>query len=270
MNALSLPRHWHHTHYDSVGSTMLCCRPETVAPGHILLVTADEQTAGRGQRGTTWESDRALNLTFNIGWQSPPLTTDSDDSASSVAATSWPAANEQFLISEVTALAVVRALQQQLPPALAATVSIKWPNDIYVGENKICGMLLEHSLSGRRIESTIAGIGINVNQPTFRSDAPNPISLRQLTGHDTSREAVLEAFAAHFSKGIEQLRSGAYTDIERAYTALLYRRTGFHPYRDARGPFRAELAAISRSGIITLRRPDGTLSSYAFKEVAFQ
>lgn len=267
MKQLSLPPIWTHRHYDTVDSTMLRCDPSPLEPGEFLLVTADEQTAGRGQRGTTWESTKGLNLTFNIGWRP--------------AAGNWPAANEQFLVSEITALAVLRAIEDTLseasPPALpdreGAALAIKWPNDIYYGDRKICGMLLEHSLSGRRIEASIAGIGINVNQTSFATLAGRdegrgaPISLRQILGHDVPPETVLERFVAHFSDGVRLLQEGRYDEVEKAYTALLYRRTGMHRYRDDEGEFLGGFVSIARNGILTLRKADGTLRSYAFKEV---
>lgn len=277
MRPLHLPPNWHHRHYASVASTMLCCNPEAVEPGEFVLITADEQTAGRGQRGTSWESDYGLNLTFNIGWTpSIPLKGGGWDH--------WPAANEQFLISEITAIAVVKTLA-----SLGVRGTIKWPNDIYIvpekshfrsnepspyggemeGGFKICGMLLEHQLSGKRITASIAGIGLNVNQHIFRSDAPNPVSLYQLLGHEVEREAILESFVRHFSDGIAMLQEGRYDEIEHTFTTLLYRRTGWHRYRDADGEFLGEFAGIARNGILTLRKQDRSLHTYAFKEVEF-
>lgn len=261
MKRLTLPPNWTHRHYDTVESTMLCCDPYAVEPGHFVLVTADEQTAGRGQRGTTWESTKGLNLTFNIGWRPDVEST-------------WPAANEQFLISEITALAVVKSLSSSLS-SLASDLSIKWPNDIYVGDRKICGMLLEHQLSGKSIAASIAGIGINVNQASFDTLAGRaegrgaPISLRQIVGHEVSREAVLEAFVQHFMEGVRMLQEGRYDEVERAFTTLLYRRTGWHRYLDAEGEFLGEFVGIARNGLLTLRKQDGSLRSYAFKEVTY-
>ena len=289
MRPLHLPPNWHHLHYDSVASTMLCCNPEAVEPGEFVLITADEQTAGRGQRGTSWESDKGLNLTFNIGW-TPSI------SLKGGGLDHWPAANEQFLISEISAIAVVRAIEDALseatsPPPMGGRWrgAIKWPNDIYIvpekshfrsnepspyggkmeGDFKICGMLLEHQLSGKRITASIAGIGINVNQHVFRSDAPNPVSLFQLLGHEVEREVVLESFIRHFSDGIALLQEGHYDEIEHTFTTLLYRRTGWHRYRDADGEFLGEFAGIARNGILTLRKQDRSLHDYAFKEVEF-
>lgn len=268
MRSLNLPPCWTHRHYETVASTMLCCDPLAVESGHFVLVTADEQTAGRGQRGTTWESAKGQNLTYNIGWRAAE-------------GAHWPAANEQFLISEITALAAARTIAAFLPENLRSNVCIKWPNDIYIGDRKICGMLLEHQLSGKHIAASIAGIGINVNQSHFdtlegcEEGRGAPISLRQIVGHEVSREAVLENFIRHFSEGIAQLHEGRYDDVEAAYKTILYRRTGWHRYRDAEGEFLGEFVSIARNGTLTLRKADPStcsgqvLRSYAFKEVTY-
>lgn len=261
MKSLNLPPLWVHSHYDTVDSTMRRCGLSDAPEMGILLVTADEQTAGRGQRGNHWECTRASGLTLNTAWRSPQI----DDYHSDT--TVWPEAREGFLIAEMIALAAARTIQEQLPPSLANQVAVKWPNDIYVGDCKIGGMLIEHALAGRRIEASTVGLGLNINQRVFTSDAPNPISLANLTGHDHDREAILERYAALLASGLEQLARGQWDEIVRDYAALLYRRTGSHLYQDAHGMFFANLEGVARSGMLTLRREDGTLATYAFKEV---
>lgn len=253
MNALQLPPLWHHDIHDTVASTLLCCNPSRVEPGHFLLVTAEEQTAGRGQRGTVWESSPGENLTFSIGWRDIGV-----------------APRDQFLISEVCALAVARTVEEQLRKAgRSDEVCVKWPNDIYVDSRKICGMLIEHSLVGHRIDASMAGIGINVNQEHFMSDAPNPVSLRQLTGCACERERVLEEFIRGFEEGVSLLREKQYAQVESDFAARLFRRKGWHAYRDAEGAFKGEYVGIARNGILTLRKHDGTTHDYAFKEVEY-
>ncbi len=258
VKGLEIPQNWHHEHYDSVASTMLCCDFNKVSPGHFLLVTADEQTAGRGQRGNHWESCKGQNLTFNVAWRNIGI-----------------AANQQFLLSEVTAIAVVKALQAELDSSNIINkewrndVKIKWPNDIYVGDRKICGMLLEHTLCGKTIETSIAGIGINVNQHEFFSDAPNPVSLYQLLGKEIPRERVLENFVRHFSRGIELLKACDFDVVEQEFTTLLYRREGWHPYSDAGGEFLGHFVHIARNGTLTIEKEDHSLHDYAFKEIQY-
>lgn len=299
---MHLPPHWHHTHYDSIASTMLCCDPQTVEAGECLLITADEQTAGRGQRDTVWESERGKNLTFNIGWHGIPAFSaeirkkDADISPVDY----WPKANEQFLISEVIALSILYTLQDYLSfpstPKGSPSLAIKWPNDIYYGDRKICGMLLEHRLSGTLITSSIIGIGINVNQMTFATPPKfsahhidshgyalpassrnlgdgaglqGPVSLAQILGNEVDRWELLEHFIQHLEAGLSQLRAGDFDSIETAYHSHLYRQCGFHPFRDAEGDFLARFVNVARNGLLTLQQQEGLSRTYAFKEVAY-
>ena len=209
------------------------------------LVLAESQTKGRGQRGTHWESEPGKNLTFALLF-SPNI-----------------AAHNQFLLSEIAALAFVDALN----PYCEATV--KWPNDIYFKDRKLCGMLLEHRLQGDRIDHTVLGPGLNVNQALFKSDAPNPISLMQILGQTLDRKKILENYLTFFFERLARLQSGDLETQHAEYRAKLFRGCGFHAYRDADGPFEAEIADIGRDGRLTLRDREGKKRTYAFKEVAY-
>ncbi|MDE5927427.1 MAG: biotin--[acetyl-CoA-carboxylase] ligase, partial [Duncaniella sp.] len=126
---------------------------------HGTVVMAREQTAGRGQRGNSWEAEPGCNITLSLLLRPEGL---------------HPA--RQFVISQAVSLAIADLVSH----FVAAPVSIKWPNDIYVDDRKICGILIENTITGTSIDRTIVGIGLNVNQTEFRSDAPNPVSMRQL------------------------------------------------------------------------------------------
>lgn len=220
--------------------------------GHGDVVMALNQTGGRGQRGNSWESEPGLNVTMSMMLRPEGLS-----------------ARQQFAISEAvaTGIAVVtRSLVGQ-----AAEVTVKWPNDIYAGDLKICGILIENVLCGTRIERSIAGIGLNVNQERFVSPAPNPVSARMLTGrvypvNDTVkrlREAVLDNMRlTESAEGMAELHS--------RYMSMLWRRHGYHPYRDAVTgiSFMAAIESIDPMGFLALALPDGTVRRYAFKEVA--
>lgn len=242
---------WVHIDLDETDSTMLYLRrPDMLEhPAPFVLVTADYQTAGRGQRGTHWEADAADNLLFGIALRPVFLKPD-----------------RQFLLSEVTALTIAEALDTYVEG-----VSIKWPNDIYVGHRKICGMLLEHDLRGGVISRTIIGPGINVNQRVFRSDAPNPVSLFQLLHHTVSREEVMERFLQRFADYYARLESGeSADDIHRTYHERLYRRDGrLHRFRDAGGEFLARLDGVEPDGHLLLIDEAGHGRRYAFKEIQY-
>lgn len=212
------------------------------------LVDTDSQTAGRGQRDNSWESEGGKNVTFSLLCK--PV---------------WLPPNRQWSLSEAMALAVCEGCEQVCPELKG--LRVKWPNDIYVGERKLSGTLMECDLQGGHIGACIIGTGINVNQRAFVSDAPNPVSLCQLTGKEVDREellmAVVEAFVAHY----ECLCTEGAESLHGAYMSRLYHKEGFYEYEDAAGRFRAEIAGIEPTGHLLLRRTDGRVSRYAFKEV---
>ncbi len=207
----------------------------------IRAVWADYQTHGRGQGGNHWESERGQNLTCSVLLQPADIP-----------------AHAQFRISMAVALAVVDALK----PYAGEELSVKWPNDIYWRDRKLAGILIENRLQGNRIEESIVGIGINVNQRQFRSDAPNPVSLWQITGRETPREDLLEDLLQRIPVYLGQ-------DLKARYMQALYRREGLHPYRDCQGTFQASVADVEDDGHLVLQDSQGHQRRYAFKEVAF-
>lgn len=211
---------------------------------HGAAVFAREQTAGRGQRGNTWESEAGSNATFSVVLRPSTVT-----------------ANRQFGISQVVALAVVDTLAEY-----GIEACVKWPNDVYVGDLKICGILITHSLSGSDIVYTIAGIGINVNQRSFLSDAPNPVSMWQLTGIEYDPVEIARRVTRRIADDVAALPAG---DHDERYRTHLWRGEGYWPYRDAATGecFDARITAISPTGILTLTPRTGTPRHYAFKEV---
>lgn len=221
-------------------------------PG-MTLVAANEQTAGRGQAGNHWESEKGMNALFSL-----------------LCHPEFVAPAEQFIISQCIALAVQQVLQRHIAEAgWSDEVSIKWPNDIYVGDKKICGILIECDLMGKHISNCIIGAGINVNQSVFVSDAPNPVSLKQIIGADMDTSVVMHEVVDMFCEYYERVRGGRKKEVSGEYMSHLYRRTGLHKYRDVRGEFMAEIAGIEPSGHLLLRFDNGNTVRYGFKEVEF-
>lgn len=215
-------------------------------PGFTLVV-ADDQTKGRGQQGNSWETEKGKNLTFSL-----------------LCHPDFILASRQWLLSQCMAVAIQQALSQ-----FVEGVEVKWPNDIYVGDKKISGTLIECDLLGKHISNCIIGVGININQTVFRSDAPNPTSLQLLTGKEYDREEVLSALLQHFQHFYSLLREGHEDVIRQLYQQHLYRREGFHRYRDVRGEFMAEIDDIEPTGHLRLRFEDGKVVRYELKEVQF-
>ena len=215
-------------------------------PGFTLVV-ADDQTKGRGQQGNLWETERGKNLIFSL-----------------LCHPSFVKPSEQFLLSQCMALALCQSLAQYVE-----NVKIKWANDIYVGDKKISGTLIECDLQSKSISNCIIGVGININQTVFQSDAPNPTSLNLLTGKEYDREEILSAVMDHFQNDYALLQQGKEEEIRKQYMAHLYRSAGFHRYRDVRGEFMAEIVDVEPTGHLQLRFQDGNMVRYEFKEVRF-
>ncbi len=211
------------------------------------VVTTEFQTAGKGQKGASWESARGENIMMSYLLRPHFLPV-----------------QRQFLLSETGALAITKALNEY-----TEDIRIKWPNDIYWRDLKICGTLLETEWQGNKIETCISGNGINVNQTEFLSDAPNPVSLRQITGQTVDREEVLHNILRYTMQYYEDLKEGKEDEIMTAYHQQLYRNEGFHPYEDANGCFEAEIVAVAPSGQLTLRDTEGNERPYWFKEVKY-
>lgn len=218
---------------------------EALPTGSVIV--ADFQTAGRGQVGNVWESEKGKNLTFSLVLYPQELPV-----------------NQQFLISQIAALSVKETLD-----AYTEGISIKWPNDIYWKDKKICGMLIENDLAGHNLLCSIIGIGINVNQTTFRGDAPNPVSLCQILKQEVDREVVLRQFMSRFEAYNQALLAGEKALIHARYIEALYRREGYHPYTDAKGAFSARIYGIEPTGHLLLQSTDGAIRRYAFKEVVY-
>ena len=230
---------------DSCGSTNAELAKMPDAP-HGLVIAARRQTAGRGQRGNSWESEPDANLTFSILFRT------------------GLEARRQFELSMLVSLAVVRFVNELIAPLSAR---VKWPNDIYVGDRKICGILIEHSLMGRELERSIAGIGINLNQREFLSDAPNPVSVVQLSGVETDLQSALERVGELLREEVDSYMAQPDAELLHArYMAVLWRGHGRYLFREPQGePFEASIIDVGHDGMLSLDNG----KSYAFKEISY-
>jgi len=218
---------------------------EPLASGTI--VRADFQTAGRGLSGNSWESEDGKNLLFSALLYPEDVP-----------------ANRPFVIAEIAALSIKQTLDKYIPD-----VSVKWSNDIYCGDKKIAGILIENTLFQGKITKSIIGTGININQTTFHSDAPNPVSMAQITGNIYDRSTILQDFRKFFATQSARLNKRQFDAIHDDYLGVIYRKDGFYSYRDDDGIFEAQIHNIEPSGNLVLKRPNGIISRYAFKEVEY-
>ena len=238
----------HRIQLDETDSTNSYIR-ELAAPENddMLVVTTDYQSAGRGQGSNHWESERGKNLLCSI-----------------MVCPTAIKPTRQFLLSEAGALAVAEVLDNYTDG-----ISLKWPNDIYWHDKKICGTLIETSMATGKLRTCVFGIGLNINQHVFHSDAPNPVSLWQIRGCETDREAVLVHILQVLQKYLFMLYNGEEEKVSSLYHSRLYRREGFFPYLDSNELFMAEIVGVADEGPITLCDTEGKQRSYAFKEVQF-
>jgi BirA family biotin operon repressor/biotin-[acetyl-CoA-carboxylase] ligase len=221
-------------------------RKQTLEEGTVIVT--GNQTAGRGQRGNSWESEAGKNITCSI-----------------LLYPSFLPVRQHFLLSEVISLGVKDTLD-----AFSGDNTIKWPNDIYYKEKKIAGILIENEITGKNFNLTVAGIGLNINQEHFLSDAPNPVSLKQITGMDYDTEVILKELVGNVLYRYEQLRTGDTEILIRMYHDALYRKTGFYRYEDSGGTFNARINGVSDDGFFHLITDRNEECRYGFKDVRFK
>lgn len=216
-----------------------------------LAVRAVRQTAGRGQRGNSWEAAPGENLTFSVLWQSKGI-----------------APREQFAISEAVALGVCDYLAGRGIESM-----VKWPNDIYVGNYKICGILIEHSITGSRLDRSILGVGINVNQKEFLSDAPNPVSMGMITGMRYGLEEELRSVGTKIEEYLLRAETAeGRRRIHEEFLGSLWRGDGeLYPFRDSGSglEYRGRIRDVAPDGFLIIEDEEGKMLRYAFKEVEF-
>jgi BirA family biotin operon repressor/biotin-[acetyl-CoA-carboxylase] ligase len=211
------------------------------------VIRAGFQTAGKGQQGNRWESERDKNLLFSI-----------------ILFPSSVEPDEQFLISMTISLGICDYLKQFL-----SNVTIKWPNDIYVNNNKLAGILIENSLIGHYIESSVAGIGININQETFSQEIPNPVSVKIITGKEHDTDLFLRELLSRLDKRYKQLLYGDRDQIRNEYFSNLYRAGEWHYYKSEGKLFKGKIASVSTSGILTMEQEEKQFGEFSFKELDY-
>ena len=204
-------------------------------PEEEQFLYAGYQTAGRGQTGNGWESEPDKNLICSI---------------------LLPNKNLYFLNIAVS-VAIIRLIGEPF--------TIKWPNDIYYRDKKLAGILLENAIVGSIVKYSIAGVGLNVNQTKFTSDAPNPVSLKQITGKtydiDQLMKDLFEEVKAVLNEPEERIWSN--------YKDHLYRREGWYTYEDQNGRFEARIIDVLPTGEIVLKDKQGNERIYHFKQIRY-
>ena len=230
----------------------------------VPFVYTAYQSAGRGQTGNGWESERGKNLLLSYLLREPATKP-----------------SEQFMMNVIAAVNAHRTICECLSLEQRPMLTIKWPNDIYIGNKKIAGILVENSLSGSTIQHSIAGIGINVNQEKWIGNAPNPVSLKMLTGSKLDMD--IDVFAQSFMKKLESTLAATHEQLLYYYRGHFFRRDGYWPYVERevssqptmnasaaeQGQFMARFKEILPTGEIVLIDQEGNRRTYHFKQIRF-
>lgn len=214
------------------------------------LIIAHAQTSGRGHGQNHWESAPGMNLT-----------------ASYILRPGFLKAHRQFLLTKVLSLAtcdtVTGFFDKNIP------VTIKWPNDIYAGDQKIAGILVENTIMGDTIRESIAGIGLNINQEVFISDAPNPVSLRNITGNTIPVDQVCEALSQNIQRWYELLNPDRSHEIDSAYHTRLYRLNLKAAFVINGQKVFGTIRGTHEYGYLILETSTGEIMHLDFKEISF-
>jgi len=213
------------------------------------VIAAINQTSGRGMGQNIWESQAGMNLTFSF-----------------LVRPHFLDASQQFLVNIFVSLALLKYLLDVLPGQL---VSIKWPNDIYVGSNKIAGILIAHSVSGNTLQQSIIGIGLNVNQLTFPEGIPNPISLKQITGKSYDLKASLAEMLVHLDRQFKRIAGGNYTACRTEYMHALLGYQKWRKYRFGNEILSARILNVEDTGQLMLEKEDNEFLLCGMQEIDF-
>lgn len=219
----------------------------------FTIIAAEYQSEGRGQKGTSWESAKGSNLTFSLLLKPEMIKADN-----------------QFIISQIAAVGVYEYLRSK-----GVEAKIKWPNDIYIGDKKIAGILIENSIEGDSLSESIVGIGFNLNQDKFESNAPNPISLKQITGETYDLKEEMEKLAFFLYDLYIPFKNFSWGSISEKISTMyhrnLYRYEEVYKYEETPSgeKFEGRIIGTDKNACLLIEKLDGTVVSYAFKEVKY-
>jgi BirA family biotin operon repressor/biotin-[acetyl-CoA-carboxylase] ligase len=236
---------------ESVSSTnnyaMHLLEEQDVIEGMVIMTKY--QSKGRGQEDNRWISEKGSNLLLSI-----------------ILYPVFIAASEQFILNKVLSLAILDFIRHI---SHLEDILIKWPNDIYIGQRKAAGILVQNSIQGNRIEHTIAGIGININQESFPAFEPEATSLKNETGKAFQIQTCANLFFKKIGLRYHQLKSGARETIHWDYLHSLYRFNTWHQYQVRNRKFSAKIIGVNEFGKLVLEETDGSSLECDIKGINF-
>ena len=224
---------------------------ELIKQGDVLeglVITVKEQLAGKGQRGSIWHAEAGKNLTFSVVYRPTFLKV-----------------SDQFQLNKLVSLAIMAFVKKKVKEE----VKIKWPNDIYVGDKKIAGILIENTLRGNAISESVIGVGININQEKFPEYLPKPISLKILLGQDLDLSACLKEICSFIEVRYLQLKNNSLEKIEKDYQEALYRLDEFAIYEIRGEKVEARIIGTNEIGALKLQDRAGKEYCCDLKELVY-
>lgn len=218
-------------------------------PGEGTVVSAWNQTQGRGQIGSSWESEAGKNITISI-----------------ILYPSFLPIRQQFILNQAISLGIFDFISK----FISTQVKIKWPNDLLVRDKKIAGILIQNILSSNIFQSSVIGVGINVNQVLFKSDAPNPTSLKLETKKEYDVNSLIDLLCSAIEKRYLQLRAGNISILQQDYLNNLhqFQEEAIYQRTDNQEIFSGKIVGIDESGKLIIDHKKGQ-SAFSMKEVRF-
>ena len=214
------------------------------------VISAHHQSAGKGQIGSSWFVEPGKNLTLSLILQPHFLPIP-----------------RQFLLNQAVSLAVVDFLRHFISKDI---VRLKWPNDIYIGDKKSTGILIQNTISGSKLQNTVVGLGININQTNFPASLPNPTSLALATGKDDySLDELKQILFFYLESRYLQLKAGQWEQLNEAYHHTLYMLNENKLFRSATGDtFKGMITGVTEQGLLKVKTETG-LQTFNLKEITF-
>jgi BirA family transcriptional regulator, biotin operon repressor / biotin---[acetyl-CoA-carboxylase] ligase len=223
----------------------LLSNSKPVPEGTVIM--AEAQYAGRGQQQNRWHSEPGKNLTFSILLK--PI---------------FLPATLQFDLTRMVSLGIINALR----PFLGEELKIKWPNDIYYGDKKLGGVLIENVLQGSQIKNSIVGIGLNINQEIFPLEVPGAVSVKQILHRDYDLKLILSEICKNIEAAYLSLKSGRYDAVRKLYLERLYQLGEEKYYRSDGQIFKGRITGVTDEGLL-LMISEGREYKYNLKEIEF-
>lgn len=218
-------------------------------PGEGTVILSDFQRSGKGLGKNTWESDPNKNILMSI-----------------IIYPEFLLPQEQFMLNKITSLSLLKTVRHTISKEMQ--VSVKWPNDVYVGMNKIAGILIKNTVSGHLLKNAVVGMGLNVNQETFNTGLPNPVSLVQITHRKFNRDMLAIRVINNFRKYYLKLKKKEFAQINTEYLNNLLNYNVEATYRTDDRIFRGIIKNVDEFGRLCIASPKG-IEVFNMKEIEF-